>query len=47
MTSAKKCAIAALLALVAIALLCAAGVDERAERVRQLSPTSASVVVGQ
>ena len=47
MTSAKKCALAALLAVIAIALLCFAGVDERAERVRQLSPTSASVVVGQ
>jgi hypothetical protein len=46
MTSAKKCALAALLAIIAVALLCAAGIDERADRVRQLSPTSASVVVG-
>jgi hypothetical protein len=47
MTSAKKCALAALLAIIAVALLMASGIDDRADRVRQLEPTSASVVVGQ
>lgn len=40
MTSAKKCALAALLAVIAVALLMVSGIDDRADRVRQLEPTA-------
>jgi hypothetical protein len=40
MTSARKCALAALLVVIAVALLMVSGIDDRADRVRQLEPTA-------